>query len=70
MIIKIKHEASEVQIEQLKNWIKSQGLSIYFSEGEHNSILGLIGDTSQVDESLITVSYTHLDVYKRQSANP
>ncbi|WP_425538839.1 3-deoxy-7-phosphoheptulonate synthase [Microaceticoccus formicicus] len=53
MIIKIKHEASEVQIEQLKNWIKSQGLSIYFSEGEHNSILGLIGDTSQVDESLI-----------------
>ena len=53
MIIKLRPEASERQVGQLKEWIKEQGLSINLSPGENATILGLIGDTSEIDESLI-----------------
>ena len=53
--------------------LKEQGLSINYSQGTHTTIIGLIGDTSRVDmetlaaADVVAVSYTHLDVYKRQS---
>jgi 3-deoxy-7-phosphoheptulonate synthase len=53
MIIILKQNYAPKQLESLKNWIKSMGLDIHFSEGRQSTILGLIGDTSVVDMDLI-----------------
>ncbi|MDO5689646.1 MAG: 3-deoxy-7-phosphoheptulonate synthase [Tissierellia bacterium] len=53
MIVKLKPGASERQINQLIHWIENQGMSVNFSKGENTTILGLIGDTAKVDDSLI-----------------
>ena len=53
MIIILKHEARQEQIEKLKEFFGKQGLGIHMSEGENATIMGLIGDTSRVDADLI-----------------
>ena len=53
MIIVLKNNQEEKQINNLVNWIKSMGLGIHFSQGENTTILGLIGDTSVVDVDII-----------------
>lgn len=54
MIIKLRSNALETQVEQLKEWIKEQGLSISIAVGENITILGVLGDTTKVDRSLIS----------------
>ena len=49
MIIILKKQAEEKQVEALKQEMVEQGLLIHESEGENTRILGLIGDTSVVD---------------------
>lgn len=49
MIIVLKKQSAEAQVEALKQEMHSQGLSIHESEGENTRILGLVGDTSVVD---------------------
>lgn len=49
MIIVLKKQAGEEQVEALKREMQSQGLAIHESEGENTRILGLVGDTSVVD---------------------
>ncbi len=49
MIIKLRTDAEQVQVQQLTDWLKSMGLNLYFSEGATYSIIGLVGDTSRVD---------------------
>lgn len=53
MIIKLRTDAEQVQVQQLTDWLKSMGLNLYFSEGATYSIIGLVGDTSRVDIELI-----------------
>ena len=53
MIIILKREARQEQIEKLKEFFGNQGLGIHMSEGENSTIMGLIGDTSRVDADLI-----------------
>ncbi|MEG0291660.1 MAG: 3-deoxy-7-phosphoheptulonate synthase [Anaerovoracaceae bacterium] len=53
MIIVLKNNADEHQVSNLKAWLETQGLKIHQSTGETTTILGLIGDTSGVDMSLI-----------------
>jgi 3-deoxy-7-phosphoheptulonate synthase len=53
MIVKLKPQSSETQIAQLIHWIEEQGLNVNYSQGENTTILGLIGDTSKIDASLI-----------------
>ena len=53
MIVILKHEARQKQIEKLKEFFMKQGLGIHMSEGEQATIMGLIGDTSRVDADLI-----------------
>ncbi len=53
MIIVVKKNQDERQIDNLIRWIKSLGLDVYRSEGENSQIIGLIGDTSKVDIGLI-----------------
>lgn len=53
MIIILKDNPEEKQLENLTSWLKSMNLDIHFSQGENTTILGLIGDTTSVDIDLI-----------------
>ena len=53
MIAVLKKDVSEAQIASLKNWIESQGLSVHLSRGEYSTIIGLVGDTTKIDEDLL-----------------
>lgn len=53
MIIVLKPEPDPDQLANLMDWLKSLNLKINLSEGEHSTILGLIGDTSVVDIDLL-----------------
>ena len=53
MIVVIKKEHEEKQLENLVTWIKGLGLEVHESRGENSIILGLIGDTTKVDIDLL-----------------
>ena len=53
MIIVVKKEHEEKQINNLIKWIKGQGLEVDISNGHHSTILGLVGDTSKIDIDLV-----------------
>ena len=53
MVVILKENPNEKQLENLKNWLTSLGLEIHISNGAHQTILGLVGDTSVVDIDLI-----------------
>ena len=53
MIIIVKHGANEERIQDLIHWIESQNLITHVSKGEFTTIVGVIGDTSKLDEDLI-----------------
>lgn len=53
MIVIIKNKPEVSQLESLKVWLRGMGLEIFESQGAHSLILGLVGDTSIVDISLI-----------------
>ena len=53
MIIIVKPGVNEERIQDLIRWIESQNLITHVSKGEFTTILGVIGDTSKLDEDLI-----------------
>ena len=53
MIIVIKNNPDKKQMDNLVKWIKGLGLDIHMSKGADTTIMGLIGDTSVVDEDLL-----------------
>lgn len=53
MIVIVKKNSDEKQLNNLISWIKGLGLEIYLSEGANSTVLGLIGDTSKVDIDLL-----------------
>ena len=53
MIAVLKRGTDEKQIQKLTDWIESQGLIVHLSKGEYQTIVGLVGDTSKVDEDLL-----------------
>ena len=53
MIIILKDNPEEKQLDNLTQWLKSMDLDIHFSKGENTTIMGLIGDTTVVDIDLI-----------------
>ena len=53
MIIIVKNNPDKKQMDNLVKWIKGLGLDIHMSKGDNTTIMGLIGDTSVVDEDLI-----------------
>ena len=53
MIIILKDNPEQKQLENLRVWLTSLGLSIHESQGTSTTIMGLIGDTSAVDIDLI-----------------
>ena len=53
MIIVLKPNPDQKQLENLISWLKSMNLEIHRSDGMTTTILGLVGDTSEVDMELI-----------------
>jgi len=53
MIITIKRDQDKKQLNNLLLWIKDLCLQADISEGEHSTVVGLVGDTSKVDIDLV-----------------
>ena len=53
MIVVLKHGVEAAKREQLIDWLEGQGLTIHISEGEYQTVLGLVCDTTRVDMDLI-----------------
>lgn len=53
MVIILKDNPNQKQLDNLLDWLKSMDLGIHMSKGEHTTLIGLIGDTSCVDMELI-----------------
>ena len=64
MIVVLKHGVAPEKQEQLISWLRNLGLRIHISEGEYQTVLGLIGDTTQVDMDLVS-SLEIVDSVKR-----
>ena len=50
MIVALKPGVTKENREQLMDWLQNLGLHIHVSEGEYQTILGLVGDTTKIDE--------------------
>ena len=46
MIVVLKHGVAAESRDQLIGWLKNLGLNIHVSEGNYQTVLGLVGDTS------------------------
>lgn len=53
MIIVIKNNQEQKQVDSLVRWIKGLGLDIHLSVGDTSTVIGLVGDTSKVDIDVI-----------------
>jgi len=53
MIIILKENADAQQFAMLEKWLTDRQMSLHVSKGSHRTILGLIGDTSALDVTLI-----------------
>ena len=53
MIAVPKSGVSELQKNSLIKWLEGQGVGIHLSEGQYQTIIGLIGDTSRIDIDLL-----------------
>jgi 3-deoxy-7-phosphoheptulonate synthase len=54
MIVVLKDNPNQRQLDNLIQWLESLNIDIHISEGKNTTILGLIGDTSVVDIDLIS----------------
>ena len=55
MIVVLKHNVPEEKRNQLINWLRNQNIDVHPSLGEYQTVLGLVGDTSRIDMSLLEV---------------
>ncbi|MBE6919248.1 MAG: 3-deoxy-7-phosphoheptulonate synthase [Ruminococcaceae bacterium] len=66
MIVILKRGVDREMRAPLIDWLKSQNLGVHISEGDYQTVLGLIGDTGHVDMDLIA-SLGIVDSVKRVS---
>ncbi len=66
MIVVLKPNVGQEKKDRLIEWLKGMGLGVHISEGEYQTVLGLIGDTAKVDMELID-SLDIVDSVKRVS---
>lgn len=53
MIVLLKKEPREDELQNLISWFRGMGLDVHVSHGSDHTLLGLIGDTSRIDIDLI-----------------
>ena len=66
MVAVLKPNATAEQINSLTAWLQGRGLTVHITKGELYTIIGLIGDTSQIDIELLE-SLEMVDSVKRIS---
>ncbi len=54
MITVLKNGVTKEQRAKLIEWFEEQGVKVHVSEGEYQTVLGLVGDTSKIDEDLVS----------------
>ena len=53
MIAVLKHNATQEQVQNLVTWLEGQDIIVHISAGETYTVLGLIGDTKNIDIDLL-----------------
>ena len=53
MIIALKKDIRKEEQDHLIAWLESYGVRTHISEGEYQTVVGLVGDTTQIDTDLI-----------------
>ena len=66
MIIVLKPNPDQKQLEALKRWLTDQHLTIHDSVGVSNTVLGLVGDTTAVDVEMLRAMSIVQDVQRVQ----
>ena len=56
MIVILRPGAQKARVEALMSQIKQRGVDIHYSQGATETILGLVGDTTHVDEDWLRAS--------------
>ncbi|RHM59241.1 3-deoxy-7-phosphoheptulonate synthase, partial [Coprobacillus sp. AF33-1AC] len=55
MIIVLKQNTKQEDVERIENAVKAKGLQAHISRGDLQTIIGLVGDTTKVDPEQIEV---------------
>ena len=66
MIIIINSKSNPEKVSDLVNWIERKGLKTHITEGDYQNIIGVIGDTSRIDEDQVK-SFDIVEAVKRVS---
>lgn len=66
MIVVLKPQSEQSQVENLISWLKEQHVDVHISEGHFQTVLGLIGDTAKIDDDLVA-SLEIVETVKRVS---
>lgn len=66
MIVVVKPNTREEEIQRLIKMIESQGLKIHYSKGVDHTILGIVGDTTLIDVEKIRSNHIVKDVLRVQ----
>ena len=53
MIAVLKSGTSQKQVDNLVHWLDTQGITSHISQGQYQTVLGLVGDTSKIDIELL-----------------
>ncbi len=53
MIVILNESYTEPQLDSLKGWLKNMDIDVHISKGQKQVVLGLVGDTTSLDEDLI-----------------
>ncbi len=53
MIVILKHGVNQDMRQPLVDWLEAQKVKVHISEGQFQTVLGLIGDTTQLDMDLV-----------------
>ena len=53
MIVVLKKDTRKEEMDNLITWLESQNVRTHVSRGEYQTVIGLIGDTTQIDTDLI-----------------
>ena len=62
MIILLKQNANEAKVKALLEEVQQQGMQTHYSQGSDVTIIGLVGDTSRVDEDKLRANEVVADV--------
>ena len=56
MIVVLKPGTGAEKKEKLIQWLEHQGMRVHISDGEFQTVLGIIGDASRLDLTIIIVN--------------